>query len=93
MDEMLNSQAKNIKKLNLNPTNLDFCFPALIQSGGSYDLRPNAESNQDNLKYDIIIAGISLKYQNYCSNVIRTLFINPVEVYQKTKNEYYFFIS
>ena len=81
MDKMLTSQAKNIKNLNINPQNLDFCFPALIQSGGTYDLRPQAESNNESLKCDIIIAGISLKYQNYCSSVVRTLFINPVEVY------------
>jgi nucleosome binding factor SPN SPT16 subunit len=80
IDAMLLKNAKQIKNLNLNPDKLDFCFPALIQSGGTYDLRPQAESNHSNLQSDIIIAGVSMKYCYYCTSVVRTLYINPIEV-------------
>lgn len=52
-------------------------FCPIVQSGGNYDLRPQAESNDNELKYDIIIATSGFKYRDYNTSMSRTLFIDP----------------
>lgn len=52
-------------------------FCPIVQSGGSYDLRPQAESNDFELNYDIIIATCGFKYRDYNTSMSRTLFIDP----------------
>jgi len=48
-------------------------------SGGKYDLRPSAQSNDDLLSFDTIILQLGVRYKNYCTNVGRTYFINATE--------------
>lgn len=56
---------------------LDICHQPIIQSGGTYNLKPSAYSNDNNLKQDIIICSIGIRYDNYCASLARTFFINP----------------
>jgi len=60
--------------------NLDFTYTPIIQSGGHYDLRPNAESNEKTLECGTILWNIGMKYMNYNCLIIRTFFINALEV-------------
>ncbi|KAL3515893.1 hypothetical protein ACH5RR_022795 [Cinchona calisaya] len=67
-------------KVKLKAENVDICYPPIFQSGGSFDLRPSASSNDDNLFYDstsAIICAIGSRYNSYCSNVARTFLIDP----------------
>ncbi|MCL7052093.1 hypothetical protein MKW94_008848 [Papaver nudicaule] len=71
-------------KVKLKADNVDICYPPIFQSGGEFDLRPSASSNEENLYYDsasVIICAIGSKYNSYCSNVARTFLIdaNPIQ--------------
>ncbi|KAL3538330.1 hypothetical protein ACH5RR_001696 [Cinchona calisaya] len=66
-------------KVKLKAENVDICYPPIFQSGGSFDLRPSASSNDDYLFYDstgVIICAVGSRYNSYCSNVARTILID-----------------
>ncbi|PHH76684.1 hypothetical protein CDD80_1322 [Ophiocordyceps camponoti-rufipedis] len=56
---------------------LDWILGPSIQSGGKYDLRFAADSNNDNLHAGIIIAALGLRYKSYCSTIARTYLVDP----------------
>lgn len=62
----------------------DWSFTPVVQSGGVYDVRPQAVSDARELKYDTIICSIGAKYHEYNTNIVRTLFINPTDEQKKT---------
>ncbi|WCJ39284.1 FACT complex subunit SPT16 [Euphorbia peplus] len=66
-------------KVKLRAENCDICYPPIFQSGGEFDLKPSAASNDEHLYYDpasVIIVAIGARYNNYCSNVARTFLID-----------------
>ncbi|XP_065852124.1 FACT complex subunit SPT16-like [Euphorbia lathyris] len=66
-------------KVKLKAENIDICYPPIFQSGGVFDLKPSAASNDEYLYYDptsIIICAIGSRYSSYCSNVARTVLID-----------------
>ncbi|KAL5580412.1 hypothetical protein UlMin_012854 [Ulmus minor] len=68
----------------LKAENVDICYPPIFQSGGEFDLRPSAASNDELLYYDsasVIICAVGSRYKSYCSNVARTYLIdaNPLQ--------------
>lgn len=68
--------------VKLKAENVDICYPPIFQSGGKYDLRPSAFSNDDDLFYDsgsLIVCAMGAKYNGYCSNVARTFLIDCAE--------------
>ncbi|XP_051146785.1 FACT complex subunit SPT16-like [Andrographis paniculata] len=73
-------------KVGLKAENVDICYPPIFQSGGVFDLKPSASSNDDNLFYDstsVIICAIGCRYRSYCSNVARTFLIDANSVQSK----------
>ncbi|KAK3016998.1 hypothetical protein RJ639_006564 [Escallonia herrerae] len=71
-------------KVKLKAENVDICYPPIFQSGGEFDLKPSASSNDENLYFDstsVIICAIGSRYNSYCSNVARTFLIdaNPLQ--------------
>ncbi|XVF05902.1 hypothetical protein REPUB_Repub06bG0002000 [Reevesia pubescens] len=66
-------------KVKLKAENIDICYPPIFQSGGEFDLKPSASSNDQNLYYDstsVIICALGSRYNSYCSNVARTFLID-----------------
>ncbi|CAD5190941.1 FACT complex subunit SPT16 [Musa acuminata AAA Group] len=66
-------------KVKLKAENVDICYPPIFQSGGQFDLRPSASSNDEDLYYDstsVIVCAIGSRYNSYCSNVARTFLID-----------------
>ena len=63
--------------IKLSQDFVESCYIPIIQSGGEYDLKPSAQSNNKVLKYDVITASLGGRYRNYCSNVGRTFFVDP----------------
>ncbi|KAG0492646.1 hypothetical protein HPP92_005733 [Vanilla planifolia] len=66
-------------KVKLKAENVDICYPPIFQSGGKFDLRPSASSNDDDLYYEsgsVIICAIGARYGGYCSNIARTFLID-----------------
>lgn len=72
-------QLPNNTKLptDLDATQLDWILGPTIQSGGKFDLRFAAESNDDNLHAGIIVAAMGLRYKSYCSSIARTYLVDP----------------
>ncbi|KAL6964608.1 FACT complex subunit spt16, partial [Sarracenia purpurea var. burkii] len=66
-------------KVKLKAENVDICYPPIFQSGGNFDLKPSASSDDEYLYYDsasAIICAIGSRYNSYCSNVARTFLID-----------------
>uniref|UniRef100_A0A2N9E7B5 FACT complex subunit n=1 Tax=Fagus sylvatica TaxID=28930 RepID=A0A2N9E7B5_FAGSY len=72
--------------VKLKAENIDICYPPIFQSGGEFDLRPSAASNDESLYYDsasVIICAIGSRYNSYCSNVARTFLIDANHLQSK----------
>lgn len=62
---------------DLDPAQLDWILGPVVQSGGKFDLKFQAEANGDVLHPGIIIAGLGLRYKSYCSSIARTYLVDP----------------
>lgn len=62
---------------------VEICYPAIIQSGGSYNLKFSAQSDKNNLHFGTIICALGFRFKNYCSNIVRTLLVDPTEKIQE----------
>ncbi|KAM0787049.1 hypothetical protein ACM66B_006314 [Microbotryomycetes sp. NB124-2] len=55
----------------------DWCYSPIIQSGGNYDLKSSAQTDDQRLKPGVILCSLGIRYKSYCSNVGRTFMIDP----------------
>ena len=62
---------------DFDTSQLDWAYGPVVQSGGKYDLRLTAQSNEYNLHAGIIISGFGLRYRTYCSILARTYLVDP----------------
>lgn len=67
-------------------TQVDMCYPAIIQSGGNYSLKFSVVSDKNNLHFGAIICSLGARYKSYCSNIVRTLLVNPSDEIQNNYN-------
>ncbi|XVF05897.1 hypothetical protein REPUB_Repub06bG0001500 [Reevesia pubescens] len=75
-----------LAKVKLKPENVDICYPPIFQSGGEFDLRPSAASNEETLYYDsasVILCAVGARYNSYCSNIARTFLIDATPLQSK----------
>lgn len=56
---------------------IDWAYGPVIQSGGKYDLKLTATSDDNNLQPGIIIAGFGIRYRTYSSLIARTYLVDP----------------
>lgn len=61
----------------MSPDMVDICYPPIIQSGGAYSLKPSAVSTEEQLHAGVVLCSLGIRYKSYCSNVGRTLLVNP----------------
>lgn len=71
-------------------TQVDMCYPAIIQSGGNYSLKFSAVSDKNTLHFGAIVCCLGARYKSYCSNIVRTLLVNPTE---EVQNNYNFLVT
>ncbi|KAM7191452.1 transcription elongation complex subunit [Naviculisporaceae sp. PSN 640] len=62
---------------DLDPEQLDWILGPVIQSGGKFDLKWQADSEEDVLHPGVIIAAMGLRYKSYCSQIARTYMVDP----------------
>ncbi|VDN22788.1 unnamed protein product [Gongylonema pulchrum] len=62
---------------------VEACYTPIIQSGGDYTLKLSAESNDKLLHYGTIICSLGARYQGYCSNLSRTMFVDPPKQFEE----------
>lgn len=86
--EAASSNKKYIKNVDLS--HVDLCYPAIIQSGGNYNLKFSASSDKNNLHFGVITCALGVRYRQYCSNIGRTLLVNPTD---EQKKHYEFLLS
>ncbi|GAU18602.1 hypothetical protein TSUD_124330 [Trifolium subterraneum] len=70
----------------LKADNVDICYPPIFQSGGKFNLKPSAVSNDEALYYDsasVIICAVGARYKSYCSNIGRTFLIDADPIQSK----------
>jgi Xaa-Pro aminopeptidase len=71
-----------------DPQQIDWAYGPVIQSGGKYDLKLTATSDNSNLQAGIIIAGFGIRYKTYSSIIARTYLVDP----SKTQEANYAFL-
>jgi FACT complex subunit SPT16 len=77
IDNLLSDPRKISRKLSAET--VDACYAPIVQSGGDYDLRPSARSKNTTIHFGTIVCSVGSRYKSYCSNVARTLFVNPTD--------------
>ncbi|PYH89668.1 FACT complex subunit spt16 [Aspergillus ellipticus CBS 707.79] len=60
-----------------DPQQIDWAYGPVIQSGGKYDIKLTAASDNNNLQPGIIIAGFGIRYRTYSSLIARTYLVDP----------------
>jgi nucleosome binding factor SPN SPT16 subunit len=82
-EEVITNPGKYVK---LKPEDVDICYPPVFQSGGVFDLKPSAVSNEDPLYFDamgVILCAIGARFKSYCSNIARTIMIDADKTQEK----------
>lgn len=76
-EEVISDPGKiNVK---LKADNVDIAYPPVFQSGGKYDLKVSAQSDDSNLHDGIVVVFLGTKYSSYCANIGRTFLIDPTK--------------
>jgi nucleosome binding factor SPN SPT16 subunit len=70
----------------VDTSQLDMCYPAIIQSGGNYSLKFSVVSDKNILHFGAIVCSLGARYKSYCSNIVRTLLVNPTDAIQENYN-------
>ena len=85
--------AKKVEEIILDPSKIgvkvsadvvDACYTPIIQSGGVYDIKPSAVSDEKRLSADVILCSIGARYRGYCANVSRTFMVDAPKKVEKT---------
>ncbi|EEB10631.1 FACT complex subunit SPT16, putative [Pediculus humanus corporis] len=74
----------------VDTSQVEICYPAIIQSGGNYNLKFSIMSDKNILHFGVIICSLGARYKSYCSNIVRTLLVNPTDV---VKDNYEFLVE
>ncbi|MCJ1250008.1 FACT complex subunit spt16 [Trapelia coarctata] len=77
VDKKIDDEKFFSKLPDFSASQLDWTYGPVIQSGGNYDLKISALSDNNNLHAGTIIAGIGLRYKSYASMVARTYLVDP----------------
>ncbi|CAG5011929.1 unnamed protein product [Parnassius apollo] len=70
----------------VDTSQVDMCYPPIIQSGGNYSLKFSAVSDKNHLHFGAIVCSLGARYKSYCSNIVRTLLVNPTDEIQSNYN-------
>jgi nucleosome binding factor SPN SPT16 subunit len=62
---------------DFDPTQLDWTHGPTVQSGGKFDLKVSAQSDDSLLHAGVILASMGLRYKSYCSAIARTYLVDP----------------
>ncbi|KAI1901230.1 hypothetical protein AGOR_G00032160 [Albula goreensis] len=60
-----------------DPSTVEMCYPPIIQSGGNYSLKFSVVSDKNHMHFGAITCAMGIRYKSYCSNLVRTLMVDP----------------
>ena len=70
-------------EVRLKQDKVNICYSPILQSGGDYDVKLTAQSKDTLLSSDTILCSLGARYASYCSNVARTIFVDPTKDQQR----------
>eukprot|EP00126_Sphaerothecum_destruens_P005390 Sdes_comp18736_c0_seq1m9094 len=70
-------------KVSATQDNVDSVYTPIVQSGGIYDLKPSASSDDRELHFGTILCSIGCRNKSYCSNISRTILVDPTKTQEK----------
>ncbi|KAM9328866.1 LOW QUALITY PROTEIN: FACT complex subunit SPT16 [Gastrophryne carolinensis] len=69
-----------------DPSTIEMCYPPIIQSGGVYNLKFSVVSDKNHMHFGSITCAMGIRYKSYCSNLVRTLVVDPTQEMQDNYN-------
>ncbi|MEQ2208895.1 FACT complex subunit SPT16, partial [Xenoophorus captivus] len=69
-----------------DPSTVEMCYPPIIQSGGNYSLKFSVVSDKNHMHFGAITCAMGIRYKSYCSNLVRTLMVDPSQEMQDNYN-------
>ncbi|XP_075068227.1 FACT complex subunit SPT16 [Mixophyes fleayi] len=69
-----------------DPSTIEMCYPPIIQSGGNYNLKFSVVSDKNHMHFGAITCAMGVRYKSYCSNLVRTLMVDPTQEMQDNYN-------
>lgn len=69
---------------SVDPQFVELCYTPIIQSGGNFNLKFSVTSDKNNLHFGAIICALGIRFRQYCSNIVRTILVNPSQKQQET---------
>lgn len=66
----------------VDPSTVEMCYPPIIQSGGNYSLKFSVVSDKNHMHFGAITCAMGIRYKSYCSNLVRTLMVDPTQEMQ-----------
>ncbi|XP_003227277.1 FACT complex subunit SPT16 [Anolis carolinensis] len=73
-----------------DPSTVEMCYPPIIQSGGHYNLKFSVVSEKSYVHFGTVTCAMGIRYKSYCSNLVRTLMVDPP---QETQDNYTFLLQ
>ena len=83
-DQINNKESKLLSGSSVDKSAVDMCYPPIIQSGGNYKLKFSVASDKENLNFGAIVCSLGVRYKSYCSNIVRTMLVDPSQSLQDT---------
>ena len=83
-DQINNKESKLLSGSSMDKSAVDMCYPPIIQSGGNYKLKFSVVSDKENLNFGAIVCSLGVRYKSYCSNIVRTMLVDPSQSLQDT---------
>ncbi|KAM8961845.1 FACT complex subunit SPT16 [Pelodytes ibericus] len=69
-----------------DPSTIEMCYPPIIQSGGTYNLKFSVVSDKNHMHFGAVTCAMGIRYKSYCSNLVRTLIVDPTQEMQDNYN-------
>ena len=67
--------------IKLKPDLCEYAYLPVVASGGTFELRVGANTDDSRLHDGVVMLHIGGKYNNECTNICRTLFFHPTPQY------------
>jgi len=74
--------SKKYLATGMDSDQVEMCYTPIVQSGGKFSLKFSAVSSEEKLHFGVIICSLGVRYRFYCSNIVRTLMVEPTEEQQ-----------
>uniref|UniRef100_UPI00358EF832 FACT complex subunit SPT16-like isoform X2 n=1 Tax=Myxine glutinosa TaxID=7769 RepID=UPI00358EF832 len=73
-----------------DPSMAEMCYPPIVQSGPNCVFKYSAVSDKNLLHFGTIICAFGIRFNSYCSNLVRTFMVDPTP---KMQENYTFLLS